>query len=78
MAPVNFLFTNSEVAKRAFETGGASLVEGARNLLSDVQDGSLSMVDAEAFEVGIIGHYKGRLPLFNESPRRGLLGNSRA
>ena len=52
MAPVNFLFTNPEVAKRAFETGGASLVEGARNLLSDVQDGSLSMVDAEAFEVG--------------------------
>src|SRR5215210_5103015 len=52
MAPVNFLFTNPEVARRAFETGGASLVEGARNLLSDVQDGSLSMVDAEAFEVG--------------------------
>src|SRR5919112_4235842 len=49
MAPVNFLFTNPEVAKRAFETGGASLIEGARNLLSDVQDGSLSMVDAAAF-----------------------------
>src|SRR3712207_31758 len=52
MAPVNFLFTNPEVAKRAFETGGASLVEGARNLLSDMEDGSLSMVDASAFEVG--------------------------
>src|SRR5215210_5570013 len=52
MAPVNFLLTNPEVAKRAFETGGASLVQGARNLLSDIEDGSLSMVDAEAFEVG--------------------------
>ena len=52
MAPVNFLFTNPEVAKRAFETGGASLVQGARNLLSDIEDGSLSMVDASAFEVG--------------------------
>jgi polyhydroxyalkanoate synthase len=52
MAPVNFLFTNPEVFKRALETGGASLVEGARNLLSDIQDGNLSMVDATAFEVG--------------------------
>ena len=52
MAPVNFLLTNPEVFKRAFETGGASLVQGARNLLSDIEDGSLSMVDAEAFEVG--------------------------
>jgi len=52
MAPVNFLFTNPDVAKRAFETGGASLVEGARNLISDMEDGSLSMVDATAFEVG--------------------------
>src|SRR5918999_3215071 len=52
MAPVNFLLTNPEVAKRAFETGGASLVQGARNLLTDIEDGSLSMVDAEAFEVG--------------------------
>ena len=52
MAPANFLLTNPEVLKRAFETGGASLVEGARNLLADIEDGSLSMVDAEAFEVG--------------------------
>jgi polyhydroxyalkanoate synthase len=52
MAPVNFLLTNPEVLKRAFETGGVSLVQGARNLLSDIEDGSLSMVDATAFEVG--------------------------
>ena len=52
MAPVNFLFTNPEAVRRAFETGGASLAEGARNLLSDIEDGTLSMVDATAFEVG--------------------------
>ncbi len=52
MAPVNFLLTNPEVLRRAFETGGASLAEGARNLISDIEDGSLSQVDAEAFEVG--------------------------
>jgi len=52
MAPINFLLTNPDVLKRAFETGGTSLVEGARNLLSDIEDGSLSMVDATAFEVG--------------------------
>ncbi|HZG63103.1 MAG TPA: class I poly(R)-hydroxyalkanoic acid synthase [Rubrobacteraceae bacterium] len=52
MAPVNFLLTNPDVLKRAFETGGTSLVEGARNLISDIEDGSLSMVDAAAFEVG--------------------------
>jgi polyhydroxyalkanoate synthase len=52
MAPVNFLLTNPEALRRAFETGGASLVEGARKLLSDIEDGSLSMVDATAFEVG--------------------------
>ena len=52
MAPVNFLLTNPEALQRTFETGGASLVEGARNLISDLEEGSLSMVDSEAFEVG--------------------------
>jgi polyhydroxyalkanoate synthase subunit PhaC len=52
MAPVNFLLTNPEATRRALETGGVSLVEGARNLLRDLDDGRLSMVDAEAFEVG--------------------------
>jgi len=52
MAPVNFLLTNPEVLRRAFETGGTSLAEGARNLISDIEDGSLTQVDAEAFEVG--------------------------
>jgi len=52
MAPVNFFLTNPAAIKRAIETGGTSLVDGARNLMSDLEDGSLSMVDSEAFEVG--------------------------
>ena len=52
MAPVNFFLTNPAAIKRAIETGGTSLVDGARNLMSDPEDGSLSMVDSEAFEVG--------------------------
>jgi len=52
MAPVNFLLTNPAALKRVFETGGMSLVEGSRNLIADLEDGSLSMVDSEAFEVG--------------------------
>ena len=52
MAPVNFFLTNPAAIKRVIETGGTSLVDGARNLMSDLEDGSLSMVDSEAFEVG--------------------------
>src|SRR5918992_1922879 len=52
MAPVNFFLTNPAAIKRAVETGGTSLVDGARNLMSDLEDGSLSTVDTDAFEVG--------------------------
>src|ERR671917_2341662 len=52
MAPVNFLLTNPAALKRAFETGGASLAEGARNLLADLQEGRMSMTDANAFQPG--------------------------
>jgi polyhydroxyalkanoate synthase len=52
MAPVNYLLTNPVALKRAFETGGASLAEGARNLLSDLQEGRISMTDANAFKPG--------------------------
>ena len=52
MAPVNFLLTNPAALKRIMETGGMSLVDGARNLISDLEEGRLSMVDANAFEVG--------------------------
>ncbi|MDP9438992.1 MAG: class I poly(R)-hydroxyalkanoic acid synthase [Actinomycetota bacterium] len=52
MAPVNYLLTNPQALKRAFETGGASLAEGARNLLSDLEEGRMSMTDATAFQPG--------------------------
>ena len=52
LAPVNFLLTNPAALKRAFETGGVSLAEGARNLLSDLEEGRMSMTDANAFQPG--------------------------
>src|SRR5215211_1436508 len=52
MAPVNFLFTNPAALRRIVETGGASLAEGTRNLLSDLKEGRLSMTDVTAFELG--------------------------
>ena len=52
MAPVNFLLTNPAALKRIMETGGSSLAEGARNLLSDLKEGRVSMTDATAFEPG--------------------------
>ncbi len=52
MAPVNFLLTNPAALKRIVETGGASLAEGTRNLLSDLEEGRLSLTDTTAFEFG--------------------------
>ena len=52
LAPVNFLLTNPAALKRAFETGGISLAEGARNLLADLEEGRMSMTDANAFQPG--------------------------
>src|SRR5215212_11130406 len=52
MAPVNFFLTNPAAIRRAMETGGTSLADGARNLASDLEAGRLSMVDTSAFEVG--------------------------
>ncbi|MEJ7820447.1 MAG: alpha/beta fold hydrolase, partial [Rubrobacteraceae bacterium] len=52
MAPVNYLLTNPVALKRAFETGGVSLAEGARNLLADLKEGRMSMTDANAYRPG--------------------------
>ena len=53
-APTNFLATNPAALKRALETGGMSLVRGARNLVRDVRHngGMPSMIEPGAFEVG--------------------------
>ncbi len=52
LAPTNFAATNPEVLKRALATDGASLAQGASNLIADVQRGRITMSDTSAFEVG--------------------------
>jgi len=53
-APTNFLVSNPAAIKRAFDTGGMSLVRGARNFARDVRrNGAMpSMIEPGAFEVG--------------------------
>jgi polyhydroxyalkanoate synthase len=52
MSPANFLATNPEALQGALDSGGASLVEGARLFLADMGKGRISMSDDQAFEVG--------------------------
>ena len=53
MSPANFLATNPLALKRAFETGGMSLVRGAQNMLRDLARGGMpSMVNRRPFPVG--------------------------
>ena len=54
LAPTNFLPTNPAALKRAFETGGRSLLKGARNFLDDVRTngGRPRQVDSSSFVFG--------------------------
>lgn len=56
MAPSNFLGTNPDALQLAFETKGKSLVNGLKNLISDLEknDGEISvtLADPDAFELG--------------------------
>ena len=52
MSPTLLLLSNPAALRRAMETGGASLADGARNLLHDLKEGRLTMVDATAFAPG--------------------------
>jgi polyhydroxyalkanoate synthase len=54
LAPTNFLVTNPAAIKRALETGGASLMSGAGNFLSDVltNGGRPRQVDVRPFKIG--------------------------
>jgi polyhydroxyalkanoate synthase len=54
LAPTNYLATNPAALKRAFDTGGASAVAGARNFLGDLRDnkGMPRQVDTRPFEIG--------------------------
>jgi polyhydroxyalkanoate synthase len=53
-APTNFLATNPAALRKAFETGGASVVRGMANFLEDVAQnrGRPRQVDRSAFTVG--------------------------
>jgi polyhydroxyalkanoate synthase subunit PhaC len=53
-APTNFLVGNPAALKRAFDTGGASLVRGWRNALSDLRrhGGMPSQVNPGPFKIG--------------------------
>jgi polyhydroxyalkanoate synthase subunit PhaC len=54
VAPTNFLATNPAALKRAFDTGGASVVKGVQQFLDDLvnNEGRPRQVDASGFEVG--------------------------
>jgi polyhydroxyalkanoate synthase subunit PhaC len=52
MSPANSPFTNPVALNKALDTGGASLAEGFRNLMADMQRGQLTHTDPAAFEVG--------------------------
>jgi len=52
MSPSNFPGTNPEVIRKAIETRSASLTDGMRNLIDDLQKGRITRVDESAFEVG--------------------------
>jgi polyhydroxyalkanoate synthase len=54
LAPTNFLPTNPAALKRAFETGGVSLMRGFRNFMTDLttNGGLPRKVDRSAFTVG--------------------------
>ncbi|MGH7747285.1 MAG: PHA/PHB synthase family protein, partial [Candidatus Dormibacteria bacterium] len=54
LAPTNTLLGNPAAIKRAFETGGGSLVDGLRHLVSDIRHngGMPSQVDPSGFKVG--------------------------
>jgi polyhydroxyalkanoate synthase len=54
VAPTNFLFTNPAALKRAFETGGTSVANGARQFVDDLVNngGRPRQVDSRPFRVG--------------------------
>ena len=53
VAPTNYLGTNPEAMRKAFETGGLSLMRGAQNMLNDMAKGGMpSMIDRKKFTVG--------------------------
>jgi polyhydroxyalkanoate synthase subunit PhaC len=53
LSPTNYLITNPLALKRAFETGGQSVMRGGRNMLRDLSRGGMpSMVNRKPFPIG--------------------------
>jgi polyhydroxyalkanoate synthase subunit PhaC len=54
LAPTNFLALNPAALKKAFDTGGRSIVDGTRNFLDDLvnNNGRPRQVDSTPFELG--------------------------
>jgi polyhydroxyalkanoate synthase subunit PhaC len=53
LSPTNYLLTNPLALKRAFETGGQSVLRGGQNMLRDLARGGMpSMVNRKPFPVG--------------------------
>lgn len=53
LSPSNFIATNPEAIKLAQETNGQSLVDGFKNLLSDIEKGGITQTDMTAFQPGV-------------------------
>jgi polyhydroxyalkanoate synthase subunit PhaC len=55
VSPTNFLLTNPTAIKRALDTGGASVLAGARNFVTDLltNGGLPRQVDTRAFSLGV-------------------------
>ena len=53
ISPSNMFMTNPEAVEKALETGGASLIEGAKIFAEDLAKGRVQMTDTSAFEVGV-------------------------
>ncbi len=51
-SPTLLLLSNPAALRRAMETGGASVADGVRNLMRDLEQGRLTMVDPDAFAPG--------------------------
>ena len=68
LAPTNTLIGNPTALKHAFDTGGASLVRGGRNLLGDIRHTRMPrQVDASPFRVGEnVGATPGQVVFRNE------------
>lgn len=52
LSPANFIATNPEAIKLAWETKGQSLIDGYKNLLADIEKGRITQTDSSTFEVG--------------------------